>query len=451
MGEDPPQGTSSSIRVRRAGDATELEEAISRLEERFEQIEPDVQAFLPEPGRFERLRREVAALAERYPQPGARPPLYGALVGVKDIFRVDGFPTRAGSQGPPEALAGPEAEVVTRMRAAGALVVGKTVTTEFAYFAPGPTHNPHHLGHTPGGSSSGSAAGVAAGLCDVALGTQTIGSVIRPAAFCGVVGFKPSYGRVPAGGVIPLSPSLDHVGLFAGSADDVTLAASVACNSWSVQARTGAPTLGVPEGPYLSHAEPEAMTHYRAVLDGLAASGALLVPLAVFDDFEAVRARHDLILAAEAAQVHAAWFDAFADFYHPRTRELIERGRQVSGEALLKARQGMSRLREELSALMASYGLDAWVAPSAPGPAPKGLDSTGDPVMNLPWTQAGMPAFGLPSGWSAGGLPFGLQVVGRWDWDEELAAVAAWIESRLDGLARSMDVGRAKDSGHVAG
>lgn len=440
MGEDPPKRSPGSIRARRAADAKELTRAISTLEERFGQVEPSVQAFLPEPGRFERLRRETTALAKRFPQPDERPSLFGAFVGVKDIFRVDGFPTRAGSQGPSEALDGPEAEVVTRMRDAGALVVGKTVTTEFAYFAPGPTRNPHNLRHTPGGSSSGSAAGVAAGLCDLALGTQTIGSVIRPAAFCGVVGFKPSYGRVPAEGVIPLSPSLDHVGLLARSMADASLAASVVCHTWSTRSQPTSPRLGVPEGPYLGHADADALAHFRAVLEALEASGAQLVHIDVFGDFDAVRARHDLILAAEAAQVHAAWFDAFADFYHPRTRELIERGRRVSEQALSEARQGMDRLRHELSALMANHGLDAWVAPSAPGQAPEGLDSTGDPIMNLPWTQAGLPAFGLPSGWGEDSLPLGLQIVGGWDQDEALAALAAWVEGRLDGSGQGMDI-----------
>lgn len=449
MGQEPPKDPRPTLSDRRAGDEADLEEVISRLEKRFDEVEPAVQAFLPEPGRFERLRREAAALAERFAQPDERPPLFGALVGVKDIFRVDGFLTRAGSQGPPEALAGAEAKVVTRMREAGALMVGKTVTTEFAYFAPGPTRNPHDLGHTPGGSSSGSAAGVAAGLCDLALGTQTIGSVIRPAAFCGVVGFKPSYGRVPADGVIPLSPSLDHVGVLAQDVADAGLAASVVCTTWSATPHIGKPTLGVPEGPYLSHVEPDAMAHFRAVLKKLEGCGARLVHIDVFDDFEAVRARHDLILAAEAAQVHAAWFDVFADSYHPRTRQLIERGRKVSQEALSEARKEMGHLRDELSALMTRHGLEAWVAPSAPGPAPEGLDSTGDPIMNLPWTQAGLPALGLPSGWSEAGLPLGLQIVGGWNRDEELVELARWIEENLDGKSQARTIGQTAHAGRA--
>ena len=164
--------------------------------DRLDAIDAQVQAFLPEPNRRERLRREAEALAARYTTPESRPPLYGIPIGVKDIYRVDGFETRAGSALPPELLAGDEAACVTILREMGALILGKTVTTEFAFFEPGPTHNPHNLDHTPGGSSSGSAAAVAAGLSPLTIGSQTIASTIRPASFCGIVGFKPSYGRI---------------------------------------------------------------------------------------------------------------------------------------------------------------------------------------------------------------------------------------------------------------
>jgi len=206
--------------------------SLDQLEARFGARESSVLAFVPEEARFERLRREARILLDRYPQPESRPPLFGVCVGVKDIFHVDGFITRAGSRLPPEILQGAEAESVTQLKAAGALIVGKTVTTEFAYFAPGPTRNPHNAEHTPGGSSSGSAAAVAAGLCSIALGTQTIGSTGRPASFCGVAGYKPSRERISRAGVIPLSPSLDHVGVFAANAADVTQVARLLCRDW---------------------------------------------------------------------------------------------------------------------------------------------------------------------------------------------------------------------------
>lgn len=409
----------------------DLDTYLSRLEARFQEREPQVQAFLPEEGRFERLRRQAHDLRARHPDPAARPDLFGVPLGVKDIFHVDGFPTHAGSRLPPEVLAGPEAESVTQLKAAGVLIAGKTVTTEFAYFAPGPTRNPYNLAHTPGGSSSGSAAAVAAGLCPLALGTQTIGSIIRPAAFCGVVGFKPSYDRISREGVIPLSPSVDHIGFFTRDAEGALLVASLLCRDWQEPQVSGRPVLGIPEGPYLDHAEPEGLDHFRATCRRLQEAGFEVRAVPAMTDFEDVRARHEAIVAAEAARVHARWFEEFGDRYHPKTVDLIRRGQDVSDEDLAAALQGRQQLRDELTALMDQHGLDLWVAPPAPGPAPPGLDSTGNPIMNLPWTHAGLPAVNLPAGRNAQGLPMGLQVVGRWYGDEALLAWAIDLEAAL--------------------
>lgn len=416
--------------------------ALDQLEARFNAREPSVLAFIPEGARFERLRRDAEVLLGRYPQPESRPPLFGALVGVKDIFHVDGFITRAGSRLPPEVLQGVEAESVTQLKAAGALIVSKTVTTEFAYFAPGPTRNPHNLEHTPGGSSSGSAAAVAAGLCTIALGTQTIGSTGRPAAFCGVAGYKPSRERISRAGVIPLSPSLDHVGVFAASVEDVARAASVLCRDWRPQppkrSEEGSeigdkrrPVLGIPEGPYLACTSDEGLAHFRGVCNRLAESGYEIKSVAAMIDYEEIRARHYLITAAEAARVHAEWFARYADLYHPKTAELIRRGQSVTDEALAEALTGCEKLRGELTALMDANGIDLWISPPAPGAAPKGLDSTGDPVMNLPWTHSGLPALSLPAGRNGAGLPLGLQVAGRFDADEQVLAWAGPIEAAI--------------------
>ena len=210
-----------------------LDEYIGETCARIEQLEPRIRALLPEPGRRERLIAEAKALRERFPEPDRRPPLFGILVGVKDIINANGFPTRAGSTLPPEVFAGPEATCVRRLRAAGALVLGKTVTTEFAYLDPGPTANPSDPARTPGGSSSGSAAAVAAGYAPLALGSQTVGSVIRPAAFCGVVGFKPSYDRIPTDGVLCFSRSVDCVGLFAQTSFASWSACKIAPSRWA--------------------------------------------------------------------------------------------------------------------------------------------------------------------------------------------------------------------------
>jgi Asp-tRNA(Asn)/Glu-tRNA(Gln) amidotransferase A subunit family amidase len=412
---------------------TDVFDHLERCRARFERREPEVRAFLPEKGRFERLQREAQELAARFPEPQGRPPLYGVLVGVKDIFRVTGFATRAGSQLPPEALAGPEAECVRALKAAGALILGKTVTTEFAYFAPGPTRNPHNPEHTPGGSSSGSAAAVGAGICDLALGTQTIGSIVRPAAFCGVVGFKPSYARVSRKGVIPLAPALDHVGWFAPAVPEAVQAANVLFIDWrELDPPQDKPVLGVPEGSYLEQASADGLAHFRRVCQQLSGRGYQLLQVPAMPDFQEIRARHELLLAFEASCVHAGWFAEYAASYAPQTAELIRRGLAVSTGDLARARAGRARLREELTELMTTAGIDLWISPSAPGPAPKGLSSTGNPVMNLPWTQAGMPSLNLPSGVNAAGLPLGLQVTGRWYGDEALLAWATDLEKALE-------------------
>ncbi|MBM4423862.1 MAG: amidase [Chloroflexi bacterium] len=415
----------------RAGELL-IADYFARLESQFDSRERDVIAFVPEEGRFDRLRREADSLLARYPDPKTRPPLFGVPIGVKDIFHASGFTTRAGSKLPPEILQGAEAESVTALKNAGALVLGKTVTTEFAYFGPGPTRNPHNPAHTPGGSSSGSAAAVAAGLCPLALGTQTIGSIVRPASFCGVFGFKPTYERISRAGVIPLSPSLDHVGLFATDAAGAKLAASALVRGWRSEiGEARRPVLGIPEGPYLNRASAEMLDHFRAVCQRLTQSGFVVKSVEAMPDFDAIRERHLLITAAEGARVHVDWFPHYRDLYHSKTVELLERGRAVSDEALAAARRGCKQLCDELHLLMNAHGIDLWVAPSAVGPAPKGLDSTGDPVMNLPWTHAGMPSCNLPSGRNTDGLPLGLQLAARFNADEHLLAWAAEIESAL--------------------
>jgi Asp-tRNA(Asn)/Glu-tRNA(Gln) amidotransferase A subunit family amidase len=402
---------------------------LETLKTRFEGREPHIKAFLPEKAdRFERLRHEVSALESRFQEPASRPPLYGIPFGVKDIFHVEGFPTRAGTRIPPEVLRGPEATSVSLLKSAGALVLGKTVSTEFAHFAPGPTRNPHRLDHTPGGSSSGSAATIAAGLCPLALGTQTIGSVLRPASFCGVVGFKPSYGRISSDGVIPLSSSLDHVGFFTGDVEGAGLVASILCQGWKQKFEPSRPVFGIPEGPYLEKTNEEGLNHFRRTCSKLSEAGFQINSIHMFKDFEAIVQRNGSLLAFEVARVHRTWFDTYSELYQHKTVELIRKGQKIRVHLVDGYRAGREKLREEIMEIMDRNGLSAFLAPSAVGPAPSGLESTGDPVMNLPWTHAGLPAISLPSGTNSEGLPLGLQVVGRWMDDEGLLAWAGRVE-----------------------
>jgi len=405
---------------------------LDQLEERFTRREPDVLAFVPEPGRFARLRKEAQELLAQYPAVGQRPPLFGVPVGVKDIFQASGFITRAGSELPEAILQGPEAPSVTALRDAGALILGKSVTTEFAYFAPGPTRNPHLSTHTPGGSSSGSAAAVGAGLCYLALGTQTIGSVNRPAAFCGVAGYKPSYNRINKEGVIPVSDSADHVGLFTPRVSDIAPVAAILCCDWDEKASDKQPVLGIPDGPYLDRASAEGKAHFQLTCQRLDEAGFTIRTIQAMADFKQIQERHNLLVAAEAAQTHAAWYAEYAALYHAKTAELIERGMGVTPDQLQLTREGREILRQELTQLMDENGLDLWLSPAAAGPAPEGLDSTGDPVMNLPWTHAGLPTVTVPAGANQAGLPLGLQTAGRWYEDEQLLK---WSESLEEALS----------------
>jgi Asp-tRNA(Asn)/Glu-tRNA(Gln) amidotransferase A subunit family amidase len=414
----------------RAGSLS-LTDFLGRLEARFERVEPQVRAFLPEEGRFQRLRREAEQLLARYPDPAGRPPLFGLPLGVKDIFHVQGFPTRAGSRLPADSFQEAEAPVVTALKHAGVLILGKTVTTEFAYFAPGSTRNPYDLDHTPGGSSSGSAAAVAAGLTPLALGTQTIGSLIRPAAYCGVVAFKPTYDRISREGVVPVSPSLDHVGFFTADISGAAHVAALLCAEWEVPLVSSHPVLGIPQGPYLERASNSALRHFDRVCDLLAEEGFVIKTVPVLEDFEEIYERHELLMAAEAACVHERWFAEYDHLYRAETAALLTRGAMVPEEVVSAARDGRLVLRRTLARAMAENGINLWISPAAPGPAPRGLDSTGDPVMNLPWTHAGLPVISLPAGTDQAGLPLGLQLAGDWYADEALLLWAEQIAAKL--------------------
>ena len=406
-----------------------LPEYLAQVESWFLEREPSVLAFVPEENRFARLKKEAEALLSRFPDPESRPPLFGMLVGVKDNIHVDGFITRAGTRVPAAEIQGREAESITKLKNAGALILGKTVTTEFAFFEPGPTRNPYNPEHTPGGSSSGSAASVGAGLCPVALGTQTIGSVIRPAAYCGAAALKPTYDRVSRRGIIPLSPSLDHVGIFAQDISTAKRVAASLCKDWDKSTSVNRkPILGIPDGPYLAAASDSTLAHFKAITDWLDDAGYELRHIHILANIQEVRARHDLIMAADAARVHQKWFEKYASLYSSKLTELIRRGQSISDSQLQDALHARDLFRAEMLQIMSEHNVDLWICPPSTGPAPKGLDNTGDPAMNLPWTQAGFPGVNIPVEKDPDGLPIGLQVIGRWNMDEALLAWAEEIE-----------------------
>jgi Asp-tRNA(Asn)/Glu-tRNA(Gln) amidotransferase A subunit family amidase len=385
--------------------------------------ERGIRALLDEPGRRGRVRAEVAAV-----DPSA--PLAGMPVGVKDVIHVDGFDTLAGSSLPAGTFLGPEATSVALLRDAGAVVLAKTVTTEFAYAEPGPTTNPHDPTRTPGGSSSGSAAAVAAGFVPLALGTQTVDSVTTPAAYCGVVGFKPTFGRIPGDGVVPFSPSMDTVGVLAADIATARLGAAALIPEWSEPRRIEGPRLLVPDGPYLDIPNQKARRHFEAVLNRLERAGAKVKRTRVLGDIAHVLLRHRKIVATEFARVHEAWFEAYGGRYSQKSHDLVEEGRRIDADVPTLMEQAGHFARRLTNALQGA-GSRAWVAPSAVGIAPRRRD-IGDPSMSVPWTHAHLPTVTLPSG-TLQGMPLGIQLAGRPDDDERLLSIAAEVEEMLAG------------------
>jgi Asp-tRNA(Asn)/Glu-tRNA(Gln) amidotransferase A subunit family amidase len=414
--------------------AASLHDRVDDVCDRIEVTEPDLHAYVIEPDRRARVHAEVEVLLARWPDPADRPALFGMPLGVKDVMHTRGWVTRAGSSVDPATFAGDEAVVVTRLRETGALVVGKTVTAEFASKAPGETRNPHDHARTPGGSSSGSAAAVAIGTADLATGTQTIGSVIRPAAFCGIVGFKPTHGRASIKGIVAHSPSFDTPGVFARDVETVRAAAAVMWDGWQEH---GSPAIGrlvVAGGDYLGQAEPQARKAFEQTVDALRTQGWSVDEQDLLPDLRDVRAHNLVINRYELAQVHAPWFDAHRADYRTETVEAVEEGRAISATGYSESLAHLRAFREEVDRRLAALGTIAVITPAAPGQAPIGIETTGNPAMAMPWTYAGLPAVAVPAGLSPDGLPIGIQLVGRRDADEQLIALAADLEPVLTGL-----------------
>ncbi len=370
-------------------------------------------------------------------------PLHGIPLAIKDIVDVEGMPTRAGS---PITDAGParaDAPVVARLRAAGAVILGKTVTTEFASFDPPPTRNPWNLARTPGGSSSGSAAALALGMCFGALGSQTGGSITRPASYCGVAGCKPTFGRVSRRGVFPLAFHLDHVGSMARTVADCALLLGVIAgydpqDSTSVNvaplpldggpSRSAPPRLGVMRSYFFEPAGGQAARITDAALDKLARAGAQIIELPAPASFEQAFAMHRRIMAAECADIHREQFAGQPERFGPQVAALINEGLRVSmadyQEALRQQRLFQSLLVPALAQV------DALATPAATAGAP-GAETTGDPRFNSIWSFAQLPTVTFPCGLDSDGMPLGLQLVGP-AWSEApLLATSAWCEEKI--------------------
>ena len=358
-------------------------------------------------------------------------PLRGLPVALKDIFDTADMPTEYGSPIYPGYRPKVDASLVAMIRRAGGTLIGKTVTTEFAHLDPGKTRNPKNLAHTPGGSSSGSAAGVAAGFFPIATGTQTGGSVIRPASFCGVAGFKPSYRLLPTVGIKCVSWRLDTAGLFAASVSDVAFAAAVISDrDLRVDGRTPAsPRIGVlREQPW-----PSASDDMIAALDSTAraasAANARVRDIKLTPVLAAAFRAHGIIQAYEAARSLASEYERARDKLAKGVLELVEGGFAISAAAYDDARRTASLARRSLADLMTD--VDVILSPSAPGAAPKGLTSTGSSTFNRLWTLMGTPCVSVPGLADLAGLPLGMQVIGRFGSDRATLEAALFVQSLL--------------------
>jgi Asp-tRNA(Asn)/Glu-tRNA(Gln) amidotransferase A subunit family amidase len=370
------------------------------------------------------------AQARAIDRAGRKGRLAGVPVGIKDIIDTIDMPTGHGSPIYPDNRPFADAACVALIRAASGVILGKTVTTEFANRHPGPTVHPHNAAHTPGGSSSGSAAAVADFQVPLALGTQTGGSVIRPAAFCGVIGYKPSFGEFSRVGVKMQCHNLDTLGIICRSLDDVALLRGVllAQEPHRVDRNSAAPRIGFCRTPAWEHADADTHALLEHTATVLSDAGAVMqeVTLAPADILD----HHRRIFEFEAARNYAYEYEVHGGKLSPALRDgLLAPGRALPLAAYIEAIETAEAFRRNLEEVFTEY--DVLLAPSAPGEAPKGLGSTGDARFNAIWTLAWTPCLTLPAGNGRSGLALGIQLVGRRFRDEALLDVAAWVEARL--------------------
>jgi len=384
-------------------------------------------------GAWHYLDRDAALAAARARDAEApRGPLHGIPIAVKDLIDTADMPTGYGSPIYEGHRPAADAACVALARAAGAVVLGKTVTTEFACFTAGKTANPHNPAHTPGGSSSGSAAAVADGMVPLAFGSQTAGSTIRPAAYCGCVGYKPSFGMVPRAGVKALADSLDTIGIMARTVGDIMLfhAAIMAIPYVAPAMPETAPRLGLCRGPHWEEAEPEGRAALDSAAERLAGAGAVVRETRLPPECAAGDKHQQVLGSFEGLRNHMPELYRHEALLSARLRdEKIARGRQLTLAAFRAACRGAEAARAAAQQWVSEF--DAILTLPAPGQAPRGLADTGSAVFNALWTQLYMPCLTLPAGRSPDGLPLGVQLVARRHADERLLQVALWVEDRL--------------------
>ena len=395
--------------------------------ERIDALEPTLEAWVTMDR--ERALSDAEALTREAQEGSIRSPVHGIPVGIKDIYFTQGLRTTMGSPIYADHVPEYDAETVTILRDAGAVIPGKTETTEFAAYDPAPTRNPWNTEHTPGGSSSGSAAAVSSGMCPAALGSQTGGSVIRPAAFCGVVGFKPTYDLLSRRGVFPLAWSLDHVGFFTRTVEDAAIMLDI-LSGVEHRPNPEPPKLGLLRGYYEKTAEESVWEGLMDAAVRLEEAGAEVVELQLPRSFECVHPAHRIIFAAEAASVHEEGFRKNPESYKPKMRSQVAAGLLIPSPAYLRAKRIRGVFGMEARDLLGEA--DCLLTPSSVTPALRGLESTGDPAFNAPWSFCGFPSITVPCGLTVDGLPLGAQLTGLPYGEEGLLSAASWCERILD-------------------
>lgn len=434
-------GAAAAAKAIRDGEITSVE-LVESCFKRIEEFEPTIQAWthLDKENAIEQ-----AKIADKRHYDGvAQGPLNGVPVGIKDIFDTEDFPTEYGSPIHEGRRTFNDASAVAQLRQAGAIVLGKTVTTEFAVYAPGKTTNPNDATRTPGGSSSGSAAAVASFMVPLALGSQTNGSTIRPASFCGVVGYKPSFGMISRKGVLRQSPPLDQVGVFARSVEDAAIMAEAmmsyddADHHMRPQARPELsriamseppmpPKFGFLKSPAWDQADTETKDAFAELADFL---GDRCAEVEIAEAYDEVAELHRVIMEADLAKNFAYDFARAPDQFSAKLTEMIERGQKVTAVEYNIAIERQSELERGLDQLMSEY--DAILTPATLGEAPVGLDATGSPAFCTLWTYTGMPAITLPIMQGGAGMPLGVQLVGKKFDDARLLRTASWLDVHIE-------------------
>ena len=418
-------GLAESARRIHAGDLT-AEALMTACLERIAAREPEVGAFVCYDAD---AALEAARQCDRSECGG---PLHGVPFGVKDIIDTERFPTGWGTDFYAQHRPVRNASCVELFVRAGAIPVGKTVTTEFAYFKPGKTANPHDPAHTPGGSSSGSAAAVADGMLPFGFGSQTAASLIRPAAYCGIPGYKASHGGFDLQGVMALAPSLDTLGFLAREIEDFELARAVLCGSEAAPAidLDRAPLrVSLFRGPHWNEGSVEMRDVCRRAMDALAAAGATTGELACPESFAELTECHETVMAFEVARARIFEYSRYRDAISPQFRELFESGLALERGAYLAA----CATRDRAARLLESrfVDVDVILTPAAPGESPAGLDATGDPLFSRGWSLLQVPCLSIPYRRGPNGLPLAVQLVGRLGGDDALLAAAKWVYAQL--------------------